>query len=110
VLLLQHGGTSTPIEVSLAWLPFEHEALARAERLDLAGGSVPIATAEDLVVYKAVAARAEDWSDVERLLELHGAHFDLGRIRGLVAEFAAALEEPERAAKLEELLRRTTGA
>ena len=37
VLLLRHEPTGTPLEVSLAWLPFEIEALARVvqERRDL---------------------------------------------------------------------------
>lgn len=34
VLLLRHAPTGTPLEVSLAWLPFEMEALARATVVD----------------------------------------------------------------------------
>lgn len=65
VLLLVHTPSATEIELTLAWLPFEHEALTRAERLDLGNVKAPVATAEDLVIYKAVAWRQRDKSDVE---------------------------------------------
>jgi hypothetical protein len=40
-----------------------------------------VATAGDLVVYKAIAARERDRSDIERLLELHGSAIDLTAVR-----------------------------
>jgi predicted nucleotidyltransferase len=110
VLLLRHEATGTPIEVSLAWLPFEEEALARAEELDLVAGSVPVALAEDLVVYKAVAWRERDRADVERLLTQHGDRIDLARVRRIVQEFAEALGMPERIAELDAVIRRARGS
>jgi hypothetical protein len=104
VLLLRHEPTRTPIEVSLAWLPFEEEALARAEPLDLGAGPVPVAVAEDLIVYKAVAWR--DRTDVERLLVQHGDEIDLARVRRIVRDFADALGAPERVGELEAVIRR----
>jgi hypothetical protein len=109
VLLLRHEPTRTPIDVSLAWLPFEEQALARAEPLDLVPGSVPVALAEDLVVYKAVAWRDRDRADVERLLVQHGATIDLTRVRRIVKEFAEALGAPERVAELDSVIRRALG-
>lgn len=110
VLLLRHEPTGTPVEVSLAWLPFEREALDRATVEDIAGVSVPVATAEDLIVYKAVAWRDRDRSDVERLLVLHGARVDLDRIRSIVGEIAAVLEEPGRLSELDAIVRRVREA
>ena len=55
VFLLEHEDTGTPMELSLGWLPFEREAMARAEVFELIGVAVPIARAEDLVIYKGVA-------------------------------------------------------
>lgn len=106
VLLLRHEPSGTPLELILAYLPFERAALERAELVDFGGVSVPAATAEDLIIYKAVAWRDRDRSDVERLLALHGRTLDLTRVRRLVAEFAAALDEPERVDEFETLLRR----
>jgi predicted nucleotidyltransferase len=106
VLLLLHEPSGVPIDVSLAWLPFEEEALAAAEARDYAGVPVRVARAEDLVVYKLVAARPRDLDDAEKLLFLHGASLDVRRLRDLVGEFARALEDPERPKMLETLLRR----
>ncbi len=109
VLLLRHTPSGTPMEVSLAWLPFEIEALERATVVDFAGVSIRVATPEDLVIYKAVAWRDRDRSDIERLLVRHGSVIDLGRVRALVRQFAAALDEPERVDAFEALVERSLG-
>jgi hypothetical protein len=57
VLLLRHEPTGTPIELILAYLPFERLALQRAELVDFGGVTIPAATVEDLVIYKTVAWR-----------------------------------------------------
>ena len=109
VLLLRHEPTGTPLELILAYLPFERSALERAVPVDFGGVIVPAATAEDLIIYKAVAWRDRDRSDVERLLALHGRSIDLERVRRLVREFAAALDEPERVHEFDDVLRRALG-
>ncbi len=108
VLLLQHQASGTPIDVVLAQLPFEREALARATPVDFGGAMLPVASVEDLVVYKAVAWRERDRSDIERLLGAHPDEVDLARVRSLVAEFAAMLDAPERVAEFEAILRRAS--
>ena len=70
---------------------------------------VRVATAEDLIVLKTVAWRDRDRGDVERLLLLHGAEVNLDRVRALVGEFGAAIDEPERLAEFNALVRRTLG-
>jgi hypothetical protein len=107
VLLLRHAPSGVDVDISLAWLPFELEALALGDRMALSGIDVTIARAEDLVIYKAVAWRPQDQQDIERLLTLHGRTMDLERIRRIVGEFADALEEPERLDGLERLIHRT---
>jgi predicted nucleotidyltransferase len=106
VLLLRHEPSEVDVDVSIAWLPFELDALAAAETLDVAGVRVGVARAEDLIVYKAVAFRPQDQQDIERLLVLHGHAVDLARIRRLVAEFASALDDPHRSDELEQIVRR----
>jgi hypothetical protein len=110
VLLLRHQASGTPLELSLAWLPFEREALARAERIDFGGVTLPVARPEDLVIFKAVAWRDRDIADIERLILLHGDAIDLDRVRRVVAEFAEVLEDPGRVARLDEIVRRARGA
>jgi len=73
-------------------------------------GSVPVAAAEDLIVYKAVAWRDRDRADVERLLVQHGDRIDLTRVRRVVQDFAEALGAPERVVELDALIRRALGS
>jgi hypothetical protein len=72
VLLLRHQPSDIAIDLTFAWLPFEKEALGRAEVMDLGGVRVPVATPEDLVIYKAVAWRDRDRADIERLMAIWG--------------------------------------
>ncbi len=88
----------------MAWLPFELEAIAAADIVDVGGVSIPVARAEDLVVYEAVAFRPRDQQDIERLLTLHGTNIDLARVRRIIDEFAQAMEEPERLAAFDRIV------
>ena len=110
VLLLRHQPTGTPIEITLAWLPFEEEALSRADQIDFGSTTAPVASVEDLIVYKAVAWRDRDRSDIERLLVQYGDRVDLARVRRIVAEFADAMDVPERTSDLEALIGRSKAA
>lgn len=93
VLLLRHAPTGVDLDVSLGWTGFEHEALA--ERTDGMFGEVqaPMARAEDLVVFKAMAARPKDIDDAAALLLMH-RDIDLARVRSRLAELAAMADEP----------------
>lgn len=106
VLQLTHRPSGTPIDLSLAWLPFEKAALERAERMVIDAKAVTVAVAEDLIIYKSVAWRDRDRADIERLLLIHERSLDLGNFRNVVAQFAEALEEPERVVDLESLITR----
>lgn len=105
VLLLEHRASRVEIDLSLASLGFEQEALQAARRTVIAGIEVRIARPEDLVIYKSAAWRPQDRQDVQRLIELHGPEMDLGRVRRLVTEICTLLEVPERVAELEDMLR-----
>jgi hypothetical protein len=60
-------------------------------------------------VLKAVAWRDRDRGDIERLLLLHGAEVSLDRVRALIDEFGAAIDEPQRLGEFNALVRRTLG-
>ena len=105
VLLLRHEPSGVDLDVSLAWLPFELAAIGRSETIDYAGVVIRVPRADDLVIYKMVAARPRDLEDVERLLLLHGPSLDVRHITATVRDFAEALEDTRRIEALERLLR-----
>jgi predicted nucleotidyltransferase len=109
VLLLRHEQSGVDVDISMAWLPFEVEAIAAADKLRIAGVAVPIARPEDLIIYKAVAWRPQDQQDIERLLVRYGRQINLERVRHLVREFAEALDDPARIDGLEQLIARALG-
>lgn len=100
-----HADSDTPLDVSLAWLPFETSAIERAETMELGGVQAPVATVDDLLVYKAIAWRPRDRDDIERLVAA-GHSIDVERVQRTVQELAEALEEPERARVFAELIAR----
>jgi hypothetical protein len=104
--LLRHAPSGIEVDLSMAWLPFELEAIAAAESVQIHGARVPVARAEDLVIYKVAAWRPQDQQDVERLMALHGRHMDLRRVRAAVKDLAATLDEPQRVAEFETVLKR----
>ena len=110
VLLMRHSPSGVPLDLSLGWLPFERDAMSRATPIDLAGVMLPVATAEDLVVFKAVAWRDRDKGDIERLVVRHGDTFDFARIRTTLTQFYEALDEPERLQEFEALVKRALAA
>jgi predicted nucleotidyltransferase len=77
--------------------------------VDFGGVRLRVATPEDLVIYKAVAWRDRDRSDIERLLARHRDTIDLERVRQVVREFAAALDDPARVEQFDALVRRALG-
>jgi hypothetical protein len=105
IFLAEHRPSGVPVDISLAWLPFEEEAIAAAEVREFAGVRTRVARPEDLVIYKMVASRPRDLDDIENLLAVHGRAMNLRRVRAVVADFAAVLEDEERPAILERLLR-----
>ena len=104
VLLLRHPASGVTVDLSLGWVQFERDAMARATTVDLDGVRIPVATPEDLVVLKAVAWRGLDKSDITELIVRHHADMDFQRIRTTLAQFFEVLEIPERLAEFDRLV------
>jgi hypothetical protein len=64
LLLLAQDGI--PLDVALGAMPFEERAVDRSSPFFVAEGlSLLTCSAEDLIVFKAFAGRAQDWIDIE---------------------------------------------
>ena len=107
VLLLNTAG-GVGVDVALAAFPFEIEALDMASSWDILPG-VPLRTcpAAHLVIYKLLAGRTHDLSDVEGIVNRQGRRLDVDRIRRWGREFAELKEDPDLLRPFEDALRKT---
>jgi hypothetical protein len=101
VLLLEHGATGIELDLSLAWLSFEHEALGAAVPIDFGGVRAPAARPEDLIIYKLFAGRPQDMNDAEALLLMHRRSVDLTRVRRVLGQLGEMADAPEIVARLD---------
>jgi Nucleotidyl transferase AbiEii toxin, Type IV TA system len=104
VLLLRHAPTRINLDVSLAWISFELEAIARGQRMTFATARIRVARPEDLVIYKLIANRPRDLGDLENLLLLHRREIDLARVRTVLRSLTEHLDGQDRLAVLDEIL------
>jgi hypothetical protein len=105
VMRLQTSG-GVKLDVALAAFPFELEAIDAATDWTPAPGVVlRTCSAEHLVVYKLVAARARDLADVEGIVRRQGRDLDIETIRRWGREFAELKEDPDLLRPFEKVLR-----
>lgn len=106
-ILLLKTPEGTGIDVALGGLPFEEEAVRRAQLLEYAPGiSLRTCTAEDLLVMKAFASRPLDWNDVRGILVRQGTrNLDWPYIRRQLQPLCEIKEAPEIMMQLEMFLR-----
>ncbi len=107
VLLMRHKQSGIDIDISIALLPFEEEAISNCQGVDFAGIKIFIPRAEDLIIYKMVASRPEDLRDIEELLLRHLDKINLKRVRSIVRQFADVLDRPEMVTQLDILIERS---
>jgi hypothetical protein len=93
VLLLVHEPTGVEVDLSLAWIPFEEEALSRGQVVPFRDTTMRVCHPEDLVIYKLVAARPLDLEDARQLVLRHGTALDRERIQRTLASFDEILED-----------------
>lgn len=105
VLLMHHATSHIDVDVVLGSLPFEREAIESAQEVQFQDVTLPLPRPEDLVIMKAVAHRPRDAADVQAVLEAH-PRLDRDRVRGVVGEFAQAIETPELLEDLEAVFAR----
>ena len=93
VLLLRHEATQVEFDRRWRGPRSSSKALDARTNARFGSASAPMARAEDLVIFKALAARPTDIQDATTLLALH-AEIDLARVRRRVGELAVLAEEP----------------
>jgi hypothetical protein len=92
-LLLRHRASQIDIDLVMATLPFERDAVASGQLHPLGPVEIRLPRVEDLLVMKAIAHRPRDLADIEGLLLAH-PRADLARARRWIGAFAEAAKQP----------------
>lgn len=85
----------TAVDLVLATLPFEVEAISRAIRMKIGDTEAVVCTAQDLVIHKIVSDRARDFDDVVGILRRSGSAIDFPELDSVVESLARELDQPE---------------
>jgi hypothetical protein len=102
-VLLIEASNKVNLDVALAWTPFEERMVGRATPFAFAPSVIlPTASAEDLIVAKAFAARPQDWLDIRGIVERQNSDLDWETIVSELTPLCELKESPE---TLEELKR-----
>jgi len=83
------------IDLILAMLPFEEEAIRRSVEVPIRGVPVRFCTAEDLVLHKLVSDRDRDRDDVAGIIQRNRSRLDRAYLDPRVEELASILDRPE---------------
>ena len=107
-VLLLRSSRGIPLDVALGAMPFEEHAVARASDFSIAPSAVILTcSAEDLVVFKAFAARPRDWLDIEGIAIRQAGRLEERLIWAELVPLLELKESPEDARQLHAILDRT---
>ncbi len=103
-VVLVQAPSGVGIDISLGGLPFEELAVERATPYEFVEGiCLRTASAEDLIIMKAFAARPKDWVDVEGIVIRQAGKLDWHYVRCQLAPLVDLKGEPEILDRLEVL-------
>ena len=106
-LALLRASNGVDLDISFAAFPFEVEVLQRSSDWQVTPDiALRTCSAEDLVLYKLVAARLIDLHDVQSVVSRMGTRLDADRVRLWGGRFAEILERPELLDPFEAALRK----
>ena len=96
-----------PLDISLGGLPYEERVIERASPFDFEPGvSVTTCSAEDLLVLKAFAGRAQDWLDVEGLIARQGTRLNRALVLDELRPLLDLKEDDDAAPRLAALFKK----
>jgi len=106
-VLLLLGRDGIPLDVALGAMPFEERAVSRSSPFFVAERvSLLTCSAEDLIVFKAFAGRAQDWIDIEGITVRQHRRLDEGLIWQELTPLLELKEDQQTGPRLRRLLER----
>ena len=104
-VLLLFDRDGIPLDVALGAMPFEERAVSRSTPFLVAEGiSLLTCSAEDLIVFKAFAGRAQDWIDIEGIALRQHRRLDEGLIWQELIPLLELKEDEQTGPRLRRLL------
>lgn len=95
------------IDLLLADVEFDRQAIARAAPVDIAPGvKARVCTAEDLIIYKLISTREKDHVDVVSIVRRQGRTLDRKYVNGWLRQFELALDDSTLVSTFERLMER----
>lgn len=82
-------GTGIRIDFIFSSIPYERQAIQRSVEVDMAGSSVSVASAEDLILHKLFAGRPRDIEDARGVADIKREELDWEYLSQWAEEFAA---------------------
>jgi hypothetical protein len=95
VIPIAHTASGIPVDLVLGGPGLEEGFAARARRRNVEGVDLPVASAEDIVVMKVLAARPKDLEDVAAVLSAQQASFDATYARRILVALEQALGQSD---------------
>ena len=106
-VLLVETAAGIPLDISLAALPYEARVIERATPFELEGDvRLMTCSAEDLVVLKVLAGRAQDWLDVEGIIVRQGVILDRTQVLDELGLLLELKDDDETGSRLSALFRK----
>lgn len=104
-VLRMTSAAGVPLDVALGALPFEERTIERATpwKARQTLSALLTCSADDLVVHKAFAGRAQDWIDLEGIVMRQGRTLNTKQIWEELEPLVALKEEPEILVKLQKI-------
>ena len=95
-VLLVQSDDGTPIDISLAAMPFELEIIRSADYQEMTpGNAIRLCSASALVLTKAFANRPRDWDDIRGVIVRSGGEINWPAVEQELAVLADLKGEPE---------------
>jgi len=104
-ILLIKASNGVSIDIAFAGFPLEQAMIDRSVICELQPElSLRLACAEDLVVTKAIAGRAQDILDIRGIIDRQGEQLNRHQIRSILQQFCALLETNDPIRIVEEVM------
>ncbi len=108
-VLLLLGRAGIPLDVALGAMPFEERAVDRSSPFAVGEGIfLRTCSAEDLIVFKAFAGRAQDWIDIEGIAIRQSRHLNAHLIWQELIPLLELKEDQHTAPRLRQIFEQPT--